>query len=243
MKFKKPVPASGANRLESHGDLIASVYHLVDCFQRVFAGRNSEEARHYHDAAQTAFSAALATERRMAELLERIATLEETASTDDLTEALNRRGFSVELERALAAAGRYGVEGMLIFIDLDGFKEINDTHGHAAGDHILRTVACVLNENVRETDYVARLGGDEFAVLLTHTTHEQALGRAEIIDQILNTAHISWENIKIPLRASIGIQGYHAGSHADRLVRAADSAMYKTKRARAELLTESPKRA
>jgi len=166
MKLRKPITANGADRLSSHGDLISSVYHLVDCFQRAFGGRMDEEARHYHDAAQTAFSAALSAERRIAELLDRVANLEETASTDDLTQVLNRRGFRAELERALAAAGRYGIKGMLIFIDLDGFKDVNDDHGHAAGDHILRTVACILNENVRETDYVARLGGDEFAILL-----------------------------------------------------------------------------
>ena len=243
MKFKKPIPAGAQHRAESHSDLIGNVYHLVDCFQRAFGGRNTEESRHYQNAAQTAFAAALAAEKRMAELLERVVSLEETASTDDLTRALNRRGFHAELERALAAASRYGEEGMLVYIDLDDFKDINDTYGHAAGDHVLCAAAQVLRENVRETDYVARIGGDEFAILLTHTNREQALGRAEIIDQILNTMHVGWQGIEIPLAVSIGIQAYHAKTDRDQLMRAADSAMYQTKRMRAKMLVEPQKRA
>ena len=236
MKLRQPVFGTGSVQPESESDLISTVYHLVDCVARALPTDATPEALHYRAAGKAAFGAALAAEQRIAGLMERIAWLETTANSDDLTGLLNRRGFSAEIDRALAAARRYGENGMLIFLDLDRFKAINDTYGHAAGDAALCRVARILRDNVRETDIVGRVGGDEFAVLLTHTSHELALDRAEILDGIINTAHVSWDGRNIPLAASIGIQAYTAKSNPKTLVSAADKAMYKTKKIRSELL-------
>ena len=236
MKLKNNAPKVNHMTASVHptgeSDLISSVYHLVDCVHRMAPGTNTPEGCHYHDAGQTAFAAALTAERRIADLMERVAILETTSRSDELTGLLNRRGFLFELNRALAAAKRYDETGMLVYVDLDGFKDINDSFGHPAGDAALCYVARILEENVRATDYVARLGGDEFAVLLTHASREQALGRAEILDQILNTAHVSWESRNIPLAASVGVYAYDQTSTPDDLVRMADEAMYKTKKMR-----------
>jgi diguanylate cyclase (GGDEF)-like protein len=96
----------------------------------------------------------------------RISELEARIDIDPLTDILNRRGFERELKRSLAYVKRYGTSVALVYVDLDGFKPVNDHHGHAAGDTVLKAIAAALVRNVRASDVVARIGGDEFAVLL-----------------------------------------------------------------------------
>lgn len=108
----------------------------------------------------------------------KIAELEASADTDPLLGILNRRGFERELARSLAFMERYGTGATLIYIDLDGFKAVNDRHGHAAGDLLLKAVAATLTAHVRASDVVARLGGDEFAVLMWHVDETRALAKA-----------------------------------------------------------------
>ena len=88
-------------------------------------------------------------ERRIAELNQRVGALQSLTMTDELTGLLNRRGFTEQLRRALAGAQRYGYHGLVVYCDLDGFKSINDTHGHAAGDAALRHVGKILERSVR----------------------------------------------------------------------------------------------
>src|ERR687895_1208882 len=109
------------------------------------------------------------TERRR---LER--RLRHLADHDDLTGLINRRRFQEELRRHLAEGRRYGLTGALLVLDLDGFKEVNDNHGHSAGDRVLCGVADALRSRLRASDVVARLGGDEFAVLLPRETAAEA---------------------------------------------------------------------
>ena len=93
----------------------------------------------------------------------RIAELEARADIDPLLDVLNRRGFERELARSLAYVKRYGATAALVYIDLDGFKAINDQHGHAAGDRLLQAVARELTGRVRASDVVARLGGSRMS--------------------------------------------------------------------------------
>ncbi len=99
-----------------------------------------------------------------------IVALAAHVDTDPLTGVLNRRGFERELKRSLAYLKRYDASAALLYVDLDGFKAINDRHGHAAGDAVLRAVAMVIARHVRASDVVARIGGDEFVVLLWNVT-------------------------------------------------------------------------
>ena len=103
----------------------------------------------------------------------RILDLEARVDVDPLTDVLNRRGFERELKRSLAYVKRYGTSAALIYIDLDGFKPVNDRHGHGAGDAVLKAIAAALLRNVRASDVVARIGGDEFAVLLVERQRRQ----------------------------------------------------------------------
>src|SRR3546814_15652160 len=104
----------------------------------------------------------------------------------EMTGLLNRRGFGLELSRALARARRQNESGLLVMCDLDNFKAINDTYGHPAGDAILRAVGKALKRNTRESDYVARVGGDEFAVIMTHASLPQSAQLAEKLSGRVN---------------------------------------------------------
>lgn len=171
-------------------------------------------------------------ESRMVEQQERIAYLETLSLTDELTGLLNRRGFAEAFRRALATARRTGTGGVLMIVDLDGFKAVNDRHGHLAGDRYLCRVAKVLSEKTRAKDVVARLGGDEFALLLTETGKEAGLARASDIAAALNAETCTVGTSTLPLRASFGAEPYGPDDREDAVSRRADLLMYRTKAAR-----------
>ena len=236
----KPAPKTSASQ---HEDFHAAndcglgglVLRLTECADRDHPLSPREPGSPHREAAKAALEAAFRAERRMAEQQRRIARLERLAATDELTGVLNRRGFESALKRHLAEARRHHEPGVLVIVDLDGFKPINDTHGHRAGDEVLRRVARLLMDNVRETDYVGRLGGDEFAVLLTRTSHVDGIDRAECLDQRVNGMSVAWDGRMIAPRASFGFQTYGPGDDGEELIGQADEAMYRIKRARARL--------
>lgn len=175
-------------------------------------------------------SAARAAEKKLVDQNKRISHLEQISTTDELTGILNRRGFEEEFRRVLARAHRHGEEGVLVYVDLDDFKPINDTYGHAAGDEVLRQAGRILMENVRGSDTVARIGGDEFCVLLVNTSRLEGTERAEALNRTLNSAIISWNERRIAIRASFGLQAFTARDNAKELLCCADAAMYRIKR-------------
>ena len=165
---------------------------------------------------------------------ERIEYLETLSLTDELTGLMNRRGFQAAFRRELAAARRSGVGGMLVMVDLDGFKAINDSHGHLAGDAYLRRVAHVLRDQIRAQDVLCRLGGDEFAILLTGADAEMGTARAAEISAVVNAEICPWRGQFLPLRASFGAQAYGADDREELVMRRADAAMYAHKSGRRE---------
>ena len=108
---------------------------------------------------------------------ERLAHLERLADQDPLAPIANRRAFVRELSRALSITERYGTPSSLVYFDVNGLKEINDTYGHTAGDEGLLRVASILREHVRDVDVVGRLGGDEFGVIMVQTELEPAFDK------------------------------------------------------------------
>ncbi len=121
-------------------------------------------------------------EQDLAEARLQLAAFEARADIDPLTELPNRRAFERELARSLAYVKRHGTSVALLYLDLDDFKRVNDRHGHAAGDAVLRAVASVLGRHVRESDIVARIGGDEFALLLWNCDEANALIKAQALE-------------------------------------------------------------
>jgi diguanylate cyclase (GGDEF)-like protein len=162
----------------------------------------------------------------------RIAYLESLSVTDELTGAANRRGFKVELRKSLAEAKRTGRGGVLVMIDLDRFKQINDRFGHAAGDAVLGMVAGVLQGYVRRSDTVARLGGDEFAVIMPETSPDQGRLRAGELDRLLNGLIVPYDGHAIPVHGSVGLEIYKPGAREADVTDSADRKMYRTKQAK-----------
>lgn len=168
-------------------------------------------------------------ESRIMELNARVAQLEALAVTDDLTGLLNRRGFETVLQRNLLSAARYDEAGLLAYLDLDGFKSINDEHGHLAGDELLRIVGYYLKRNIRATDYAARIGGDEFAVLFVRAQNAPARERARSLVRGIDKLSFRYNGKTIVVRASLGLAYYDANSEQAELLARADAAMYADK--------------
>lgn len=152
------------------------------------------------------------------------------ADHDPLTGSYNRRRFEEELRRELAAANRYGPAGALLILDLDNFKVVNDTRGHARGDEMLRTVAKLIRERLRDSDVVGRLGGDEFGIILPHADAHAALAVAHDIGEAISRHCDRARHGRTS--ASVGIAPFCAGAEgrsAERLLAEADAAMYSAK--------------
>lgn len=216
-------------------DLAASVGVLA---HRLFEEAHGDDAQD-RGLVERALAVAAAAEARVAEQNRRIAFLESLSRTDELTGLLNRRGFLDELRRTIARARRSGETGVVIYADIDRFKEINDLHGHAAGDAVLREVGRVLAASVRETDTVARLGGDEFAMLLAPSSLPNGRKRARALQATLDGIACAFDGDPIEAQVSLGAVRYGGGDDpADLLVRA-DADMYANKRRRAGVVLSS----
>ena len=162
----------------------------------------------------------------------RISELEARIDIDPLTDVLNRRGFERELKRSLAYVKRYGTSVALVYLDLDGFKPVNDRHGHAAGDTVLKAVAAALIRNVRASDVVARIGGDEFAVLLWNVNGPDAAAKATALEAAVYSTQVRWANATLVVAASAGLAHLGALDGAADVLARADAAMYARKYAR-----------
>ena len=168
----------------------------------------------------------------LADAQKRIADLEARADVDPLLDILNRRGFERELSRSISHVGRYGTPAALMFIDLDGFKAVNDRHGHAVGDSVLRAVAAELTGHVRASDVVGRLGGDEFGVLMWHVAPPLAEAKARDLERLIERLALAHSGAVLSVGASAGIVPLSAGVGSAVLIDAADHAMYARKRER-----------
>lgn len=159
------------------------------------------------------------------------------ASHDPLTGLPNRMLFHDRLHGAIQRANRHLTRFALAFVDIDGFKQVNDSHGHAAGDALLQEIAARLSAHLRGNDTVARLGGDEFALVLEEIDEPRvALQLCEKLCAALGEPYslrVNGEPVEVRVGASIGIAPYAPDEQADadeRLMRAADRAMYAAKR-------------
>jgi len=157
--------------------------------------------------------------------------LYEVSVTDVLTGINNRRGFFALAEQQLKIADRVQKGLSLIFVDLDGLKEINDTLGHAEGDNAIREMAGILKKSFRRADIIARMGGDEFAIMTVNVTPKKAKYLVEKLRDLLNEANQK-EGRKYRLSASIGMEYYDPKKPCDldTLIMRADHAMYREKK-------------
>ena len=170
----------------------------------------------------------------------RIRELESLADHDVMLPVLNRRAFLREVSRALALAERHDAPSALIFLDLNGFKAINDTHGHAAGDAALHHVSSLLTGHVRETDAIGRLGGDEFGVVLTLTGPDGAEAKARELAELIATTPFAHDGQSLSVGAAWGSYPLTAGRNADEALAEADAAMYARKQAQKQEEASKP---
>jgi diguanylate cyclase (GGDEF)-like protein len=156
--------------------------------------------------------------------------LKALATTDQLTGLLNRRGFDLLATQALKEAHRDSTSLCALLLDLDKFKDLNDTHGHLAGDEVLRSFADKLHGMVRHSDILCRWGGEEFILLLKNTNAAQAQELGEKIRSQVSSFIIEYENKELRITTSIGMAQLLPGESVDQLITRADRALYRAKK-------------
>ena len=155
---------------------------------------------------------------------------ERLADRDPLIPVANRRAFVRELTRTMAYSERYGHASSVVYIDLNDFKDINDTYGHTAGDEALKHVADILLKNVRESDVVGRLGGDEFGVILEKSDADAAREKAEALREAILASPMQWQDAQITVNVAFGVYTFSGPEDAGHALAAADRDMYAHKR-------------
>lgn len=151
---------------------------------------------------------------------------------DSLTGILNHQHFMSEAERALRVLEKKHAHACLVSIDLDHFKHVNDTHGHAVGDAVLRRTVAVCQQQLRGTDLFGRLGGEEFGIVMVDCTAAQGVAIADRIRVALEASPVAEDDHVVTFSASVGLAcTYTAGYELSRLCREADAALYRAKRA------------
>ncbi len=184
------------------------------------------------DALMTLMSEVDALRRELTTMKGRLEAVQQEADTDSLVPVLNRRAFVREMSRMISFSERYKTPASVVFIDLNNFKQVNDTYGHAAGDAVLEYVASTLVEHVRESDIVGRIGGDEFAVILAQANEEDAREKAERLMHLIADTPLEIMDKNIPVSVSPGAVAFEPGEDAATALARADEAMYQAKRRR-----------
>lgn len=171
-------------------------------------------------------------EKQIAAQAADLRSYETEARTDSLTSLANRRAFDDEMQRRFAEWQRRQTPFTLMILDIDHFKQFNDTHGHPAGDEALRTVGRVLVKTARQMDLPCRYGGEEFAAILPSTEIQEARVAAERFRKAIEAAVVDFDNKKLAVTASVGVASVGVGDDEPaRLLRRADEALYKSKEA------------
>jgi diguanylate cyclase (GGDEF)-like protein len=205
-------------------------------FGQLVLASNSFEAEQIETATSLANQVVVALENaRLHRLVER------QALVDSLTGLANRRSVEETLRSELARASRFGTEVCVVFADLDFFKLVNDKHGHAAGDEVLKAFALALRETVRESDVAGRWGGEEFAMVLTGTGSIGGARLAERARVAIEARSVEMPNGElVSVTASFGVASYPETHELGELLAAADSALYEAKRAGRNRVAVSP---
>lgn len=177
-------------------------------------------------------------EQQITEQRNRIDFLENLCQTDELTGLLNRRGLEKQLENLLARSKRHKECGIIAYLDLDGFKQINDSHGHDIGDEVLRRVARILNHSIRDTDFAARMGGDEFVLILSQCNIKRGIARLEALREAMNRTCFNINGLDIDLQVSFGMRVFGSKDDKRNILSSADLSMYEEKKRRKDSLSQ-----
>jgi diguanylate cyclase (GGDEF)-like protein len=215
------------------GKLFGATTDGMDPFERRFGLKRARLPAAVRAAVDTLMAETAMLAQENSELAEQLAVAQGLADRDPLVPVYNRRALIRELQRVISYVGRYKTQAAVIFIDMDGFKAINDQFGHAVGDAALAHVAKLLLVQVRDSDIVGRIGGDEFAVVLANAAPEEARRKGDWLAALIKASPFVFEGVQHPLAASVGVHAF-AGSDeriedAESLLARADEAMYAEK--------------
>jgi diguanylate cyclase len=151
------------------------------------------------------------------------------ATTDALTGIPNRLAYEQRLQEEIARYRRFAIPLVLVVWDVDHFKSVNDSFGHRSGDKVLRTIANVLADGIRKTDFVARYGGEEFVQLMTGSSLEQCAPVAEKLRAAIESTGFHFRDRAVTITASCGLAEYHDGETGEQWFERADNALYTAK--------------
>lgn len=155
--------------------------------------------------------------------------MEELATKDGLTKLYNHSHFQEILSQEIEKAKRYDHDLSLLMMDIDNFKDFNDTYGHQVGDEVLKELAALLKQEIREVDIVARYGGEEFAVILPETDINGAVKMGQRLNEVIRNTVIEYEDLELEFTVSIGASSYRNDKTKKDLISNADAALYRAK--------------
>ena len=186
------------------------------------------------DAVRLAVSALLEklddTSRDLSRTKEKLSEMEQLVDVDCVAPIPNRRAFMRRLTWAITMHERYAHPSTILYFDINDFKSINDSHGHAAGDLAIRHISQLLTNAMRESDFLARIGGDEFAIIMYYANEEAARKRGDIISEKLKSTPFVFAGKQLHLSTSYGVYSVRNGDDAESCLAAADMSMYVDKR-------------
>lgn len=221
-----------ASDVDQHNALVEGINHELNAIDKNSAGSGDAVAAaiarmlEANEKLQTRLEEA---EQKIQSQAEELRTHETEARTDSLTKLANRRAFDQSIEFNLQKFRKERVPFSMILLDVDHFKKFNDTHGHQAGDEVLRVVGRTLKNVVKKTDAPCRYGGEEFAIVLPCTNAAQGRIAAERVRTAIEAAVVPFEGKNLTVTASIGLAEVATGEQANQLIRRADDAVYAAK--------------
>lgn len=204
-----------------------------DPFERRFGLRRSRLPLAVRSAVDLLMAETAMLAQENADLAEKLAVAEALADRDPLVPVFNRRAFLRELQRVVSYVERYKTQAAVLFLDMDGFKAVNDSYGHAVGDAALCHIGRILLHQVRDSDIVGRVGGDEFAVVLANAAPEEARRKAQALAATIGETPFIYEGVHHRLGATLGVHTFGGAGveGAEALIARADEAMYAAKHA------------
>lgn len=206
------------------------VVRQVEDSARVFGIPEEELTPNVRDALLGLMQEVDQLRRDVKEIQKRLREAEHLADHDPLIPVLNRRAFVREIGRVIAMGKRYGETAGIVYLDIDRFKEINDIHGHAAGDGVLQFVASKTGAHIRETDIMGRLGGDEIAILLARTDEKGAQAKARALKKLIGATPYVYKGAPIAVSVSVGATAFGGEDNPDTALLRADQQMYRDKK-------------
>ena len=217
-------------RIEQYAQMIRQTSDVEDIIAILDQALNQTRALHSANEVAAAHAKVAAAEQRIEQLRGELELVGKLVREDQLTGALNRRGLDEALEREVARAERGDAMLCAVLIDIDDFKNINDSHGHQVGDFTLVHVVTIIRETLRANDLIGRYGGDEFVLLLPNSSLDEASAVLTRLRAEIAAKPLAWGNQKLHVTFSAGIAERRKGQSVNALMQRIDQALYESKR-------------